>query len=164
MNPRTTSSLTPVQALELKVPPVAVFVICAAGMWIATHKVPAADFELPYAVFVAIALLFVGLGVAVSGLAGFRRQQTTVNPTKPEAASAIVSRGVFRITRNPMYLGLVTCLLAWGMYLQNAAALLWIAVFVAYMTRFQIKPEERALLQKFGSEYANYRSRVRRWL
>ena len=75
-----------------------------------------------------------------------------------------MSDGVYRYTRNPMYVGLACCVLAWGVYLQNFAALLGVVIFIAYMTHFQIKPEERALQEKFGDEYANFKSKVRRWL
>lgn len=72
--------------------------------------------------------------------------------------------GVYRATRNPMYVGLALLLLAWTVYLGAPLALLGVAAFVAYITRFQIVPEERVLAQKFGPEFGAYRSRVRRWL
>jgi protein-S-isoprenylcysteine O-methyltransferase Ste14 len=72
--------------------------------------------------------------------------------------------GVYRISRNPMYLGFLLALAGWAVYLSNAGAAVLVPAFVAYMTQFQIKPEERALLAKFDSEFAQYTSRVRRWL
>jgi protein-S-isoprenylcysteine O-methyltransferase Ste14 len=63
-----------------------------------------------------------------------------------------------------MYLGIAFVLLGWAIYLANLAALLLVPAFVAYMTRFQIKPEERALLEKFGSNFADYMAAVRRWI
>ena len=87
-----------------------------------------------------------------------------MNPTKPGATSSLVTGGVFRLTRNPMYLSLVLYLLAWAVYLSNWLALLLVPLFVLYLDRFQIKPEERALSALFGPEYASYQARVRRWL
>jgi protein-S-isoprenylcysteine O-methyltransferase Ste14 len=72
--------------------------------------------------------------------------------------------GVYRWTRNPMYLGMAVLLLAWGLWLANGAALAVISLFVAYLNRFQIAPEERALQARFGDEFTAYRARVRRWL
>lgn len=72
--------------------------------------------------------------------------------------------GPYRFTRNPMYLGMVLILLAWCLWLGNAAALLALAAFVGYITRFQIVPEERALAGRFGAAYEDYRRRVRRWV
>ena len=151
-------------ALELKIPPAVVFLVCAAGMWLLTRAFPGGEFELRYAGLLAIAIVGSGLVVAIAGVRAFRRHSTTVNPIRPGEASSIVTGSIYRYTRNPMYVGLAGCVLAWGVYLQNLAALLCIVIFIAYITQFQIKPEERALQEKFGDEYTSYKSRVRRWL
>ena len=151
-------------ALELKIPPAVVFLACAAGMWLLARAFPGGGFELWYAGFLAIAIAGLGLAVAFAGIVEFRRLSTTVNPLRPGEASSIVTGSIYRFTRNPMYVGLACCVLAWGVYLRNFAALLCIVIFVAYMTQFQIKPEERALQEKFGDEYTSFKSRVRRWL
>ena len=75
-----------------------------------------------------------------------------------------MSSGVYRISRNPMYLGFFLALAGWALYLSNAVAVLLLPVFLAYMTQYQIKPEERALLAKFGPEFAQYMASVRRWM
>ena len=152
------------RALELKIPPVAVLLISAVAMWLLSRVTPVLDFVLPYATGIALSIAVPGLVVAVEGVRAFRRRATTVNPTKPGEASSMVTEGVYRYTRNPMYLGLGCCTFAWGLYLQNFAAVMFVAVFVAYMTYFQIKPEERALLETFGAEYREFSSRVRRWI
>jgi len=115
---------------------------------------------------IAIALALVALGgaVAFAGVIAFREKRTTVNPLTPGASSLVVSSGVYRVSRNPMYLGFLLALAGWAVYLSNAGAAMLLPVFVAYMTQFQIKPEERALLAKFGPGFAQYLSRVRRWL
>ncbi len=87
-----------------------------------------------------------------------------MNPIKPGAASSLVSSGVYRFTRNPMYLGLSVTLLGWAMFLSNPLALLAVPLFVLYINRFQINPEERVLSSLFGAEYAAYKEKVRRWL
>jgi protein-S-isoprenylcysteine O-methyltransferase Ste14 len=152
------------QALELKVPPVAVVAIFAVLMWFASTVFAVASFPLPGASIVAFVIAFTGGGIAVAGVSAFRRQSTTVNPLKPETTESIVTTGIYRVTRNPMYLGLAIVLVGWSMYLANLATLLLVPVFVAYMTRFQIKPEEQALLAKFGSDFADYMAAVRRWI
>ncbi len=152
------------RALELKIPPVGLFLLAGAAMWFAARYVPAADFPLPgRLLFVAVLLVAAGF-VAIAGILAFRRQQTTVDPMRPDKASALVVAGIYRRTRNPMYLGLVLMLLAWSAYLTSIAALLLVPAFVAYMNRFQIRPEERTLLDKFGDAYAQYMREVRRWL
>ena len=151
-------------ALELKVPPPLVALVTGLLMWWAAKLVP--PLALPGVARIAVAVVFagVGVGLAMSGVLTFRRAKTTVNPTTPAAASALVRTGVFRFTRNPMYLGLLLCLVAWAIFLSSVLALLIAPLFVVYMNRFQIVPEERELARHFGAEFQAYRERVRRWL
>jgi protein-S-isoprenylcysteine O-methyltransferase Ste14 len=153
-----------VSFLELKVPPPALALLLALLMWLASTFVAPFDVPFRWRVGGALALALIGLGFSVTGVATFRRVRTTINPHKPTAASSLVSGGVYRITRNPMYLGLLLLLLAWAVFLSNPLAVFLVPVFVLYITRFQINPEERALSSLFGGEYAAYKARVRRWL
>lgn len=150
-------------ALELKVPPPLVALVTGLLMWLAAKLVP--PLALPGVARIAVAVVFagVGVGLAMSGVLTFRRAKTTVNPTTPAAASALVRTGVFRFTRNPMYLGLLLCLVAWAIFLSSVLALLSAPLFVVYMNRFQIAPEERALAALFGDNFAAYKRDVRRW-
>jgi len=125
---------------------------------------PSLGFELPYRVPIAVATGAIGILIDLAGLFQFLRAKTTINPLRPKNASALVTGGIYRWTRNPMYLGMATLLLAWGVWLANAGALAVISLFVAYLNRFQIAPEEGALQDRFGDEFAAYRARVRRWL
>ena len=102
--------------------------------------------------------------ISIAGMVAFRRAKTTVNPVKASLASSLVIRGVYRYTRNPMYVGLLLTLLAWAVFLANPLAVLWVVVYVLYITRFQIIPEERVLASLFGAEYEAYKGRVRRWI
>ena len=131
--------------LELKLPPLALFAACVAGVVLLAYAWPWAGFELPGRRMFGAAVGMVGLCIAVAGVVQFRRAGTTVNPLSPGNARSVVTTGVFGLTRNPMYFGMA-------------------AAFCAYLTRFQIVPEERALLELFGGPYARYCSRVRRWI
>ena len=113
---------------------------------------------------VAIAIALVGGAFSAAGVTAFRRASTTLNPTKPEAASSLVTGGIYRITRNPMYVGLLFVLIGWTVFLCAPWVLAGPLAFVAYMTHFQIAPEERVLASIFGEAYASYKARVRRWL
>lgn len=150
--------------LELLVPPPVVALIVAAAMWIAASHVPPLGVSASIRTIVAIGLLAAGVGFDIAGLVSFRRAGTTVNPMRPAATSALVSSGVYGVTRNPMYLGLLLILVAWAVYLSSFWLLLGPLAFVLYMNRFQIGPEERALSARFGDDYAAYRVKVRRWL
>ena len=150
--------------LELKIPPPAVALLFGFLMWLASSLV--APVEVPFGSRVAVALVLasVGLVFGISAMTSFWRAKTTMNPSKPAASASLVTSGPFRFTRNPMYLSLLLYLLGWAVYLSNVLALLFLPVFVLYINQFQIKPEERVLLSLFGTEFAAYRERVRRWL
>lgn len=153
-----------VQTLELKVPPPAVALLIAVAMWLAVSTSGALAFALPGRLAVAIALAVLGVAISAAGIASFRRARTTVNPTRPDAASSLVATGVYRFTRNPMYLGLFLVLVGWAAYLSDAVALAGPLLFALYINRFQIVPEERALTAKFGAAFDDYRRRTRRWI
>jgi protein-S-isoprenylcysteine O-methyltransferase Ste14 len=102
--------------------------------------------------------------LALLGVLAFRRADTTVDPRVPQQTSSLVIRGIYRFSRNPMYLEFLLLLIAVACYVINAAAFALLPLFVWYMNRFQIAPEERYLLQKFGADYRAYIKQVRRWL
>ena len=150
--------------LELKIPPVLIFFLTAALMWGVTRFSSELGIDKDIRIIVGAVLLSIGGFVAISGVIGFRRAKTTVDPTQPDKASSLVCNGIYRYTRNPMYTGLLFVLIAWGCFWDNIFSLLLVCVFPLYMTRFQIKPEERILESIFGQEYRHYSERVRRWL
>ena len=148
--------------LELKIPPAIVFLICALTMWGIARLLPFGT--LPHLPALAIAVAGIGVGVGLGALWSFRKARTTVNPLDPSQATHFVSEGVYQLSRNPMYVGLACCLLAWAIWLSYLLTWIGIPLFITYMTRFQIIPEERVLKLKFGKEYENYCLKVRRWL
>lgn len=133
-------------------------------MWALARRVPVADLALPAAGWLTGTLLLAAAGIGIAAVRHFAAEGTTVNPLRPEAASTLVAHGVFRFSRNPMYLALLLVLLAWGSWLGNGAAFVVPPLFVLAMNRLQIGPEERALEAMFGTEFEAYRRRVRRWL
>jgi protein-S-isoprenylcysteine O-methyltransferase Ste14 len=151
-------------SLELKVPPPLVALLFGLLMWLALRLVAPVDVDSRVRAVLAIAIACIAFAVGLMAIVSFRRARTTINPTKPGAASSLVTGGVFRLTRNPMYLSLLLYLLAWAVYLSSWLALLFLPAFVLFINRFQITPEERTLSALFGPEYAAYRARVRRWL
>ena len=150
--------------LENRIPPPIVAACAAALMLGMAWVAPALTFDLPARVPIAIVVAVAGGSLDLVALAHFLRARTTINPLKPASASALVMGGIYRVTRNPMYLGLATLLLAWAIYLSSLAALAVLPLFVLYINRFQIAPEERALQARFGAEFDVYRARVRRWI
>ena len=151
-------------ALDHKIPPPVILILCGALAWLLAHFTPGFGVDVPARLPMAAVLVLVGLALDFSGLLSFRKAKTTFNPLTPSRSKVIVQTGLYRFTRNPMYLGMVFELLGLCVFLANPLALVAIAVFVAYITRFQIIPEERLLLEKFGAPYALYTRTVRRWL
>ena len=149
--------------LELKIPPVVILLGMAAGMFVIARISPGLSFALPGGRPVAAGVAAIGAMVAILGVISFRRAGTTVNPLHPAAASQLVVSGIYRRTRNPMYLGMLLVLVGWGLFLAHAVALA-AAAFVPVMNRLQIIPEERILAGVFGAGFTDYRTKVRRWL
>ena len=150
--------------LELKVPPLVLGLLIAALMWLVTWALPTFGFTFPARILFSVIVAVAGVVMSGSGVVSFRRAKTTVNPMKPESSSSLVVSGIYRWTRNPMYLGFLLGLLGWAIFLSNALAFFFLPAFIVYMNRFQIEPEEKALTVLFAKQFAAYKSRVRRWL
>jgi protein-S-isoprenylcysteine O-methyltransferase Ste14 len=151
-------------SLELRIPPVVILLVMAVAMWLVARALPSWGVSVPARAWLAVALAVAGVAIALAGIREFRRARTTLHPQTPEQSSSVVRSGIYRYSRNPMYVGMLCVLVAWAAWLGNVASLLLAAAVVPYMNRFQIQPEERALLQKFGAEYAGYLRQTRRWL
>ncbi|MCG7534215.1 isoprenylcysteine carboxylmethyltransferase family protein [Pseudoalteromonas sp. OOF1S-7] len=112
----------------------------------------------------AVALSALGVAVAMAGVLAFRSHNTSVDPVHVNKASTLVTGGIYRFTRNPMYVGFLCLLVAQNWYLASPAGALVALSFIGYMTRFQIKPEERFLLKTYGQAYRDFLSTTRRWV
>ncbi|MBB4656706.1 protein-S-isoprenylcysteine O-methyltransferase Ste14 [Xanthomonas sp. F14] len=150
--------------LETKIPPPVVMVLLGLAALAVARLMPAFVFSLPLRTPVAVALTCVGVALNGPPKLAFKRAGTTVNPLRPALATQLITGGVYRYSRNPMYVGHAVILLGWTLYLHHAVALLAVPLFVLYVTRFQIKPEERQLAVRFPGAYAEFCARVRRWL
>lgn len=151
-------------SLELKVPPVLLIVLLGVTMSGAEQLFPEFQIMVPGAYFLALGFALGGASVALMGVVEFRKAQTTVDPRNPQKSANLVVAGIYRRSRNPMYLGFLLLLSAWAVYLANPLGFFALPFYVAYMNRFQIRPEERFMLQKFGEQYQAYMAQVRRWI
>lgn len=138
--------------------------LCAAIGYMVSRWQPGAALQLPVPELLAGLVMAFGVVLNLLPKLAFRRVGTTVNPLRPATSSVLVTHGVYRYTHNPMYLGQATILAGAMLYLQNLTALLAVPLFVLYIDRWQIMPEERALSARFPEAYAAFRHRVRRWL
>jgi protein-S-isoprenylcysteine O-methyltransferase Ste14 len=150
-------------SLDSKIPPPAVVSVMAVVMWLISRAVPQLHFDLPGHNWLGATVVLAGFVTGSSGVLSFRKAHTTTNPMKP-GASTLVTRGVYAMSRNPMYLGGLIMLLGWAIFLLNGLAFVFLPVYVLYINRFQIEPEERVLSSLFGETYVAYQARARRWL
>jgi len=157
------AGLPMMRALEHRVPPPIVALLLGAAMWAVARGTAALPVNPSLRYPVAGILFAFGIVIAGLGELAFHKAKTTSNPLRPQAASSLVTGGVYRFTRNPMYSGVAALLLGWASFLAAPWAFLGPIVFIAFITRFQIIPEERALQSRFGPDYAEYQQRVGRW-
>jgi protein-S-isoprenylcysteine O-methyltransferase Ste14 len=150
--------------LETKIPPPVYGLITALLIWWLASVFPSLKLLPAWFKQMGIALIVIGVCLDLMALRQFYKQKTTPNPLSPNKANTIVISGLYRFSRNPMYLGLLLSLTGWTMYLGNLASLACLPVFVWVLNNMQIKPEEHALEKKFGESYTRYLSEVRRWL
>ena len=150
--------------LELKIPPVLVAVICGLLIKLAGRYVPSPAVTFPGDRILMIAAGALGVLLILSGALSFTRSGTTTDPIRPGRASSLVTTGLYRFTRNPMYLGFLLGLTAYALKAGSLLSLVALPLFMGYMTRFQIIPEERALADLFGESFDSYLTQVRRWI
>lgn len=150
--------------MKLRIPPPILTLLAATAMWVLDRWLPLAHLiSSPWNRLGALPAA-IGLAIIVAALLRFRRAQTTVDPRNPAKATQIVTGGVFRLSRNPMYLGLLFLLVGWAIWLHSASPWLIPPLFVLLITRVQIIYEEKALEQLFGAKYVEYRQTVPRWI
>ena len=148
--------------LNTKIPPPVVAILFAVMIFYFSDNFAYVD--LPFKIYISLFFILLGFFITFSSARNFKKKETTVNPIKPEEASKLVTDGFFKITRNPMYLGMLLFLLGLSIYNGLIVGLIFLPLFVGYITFFQIIPEERAMIKIFGEDYKAYMKKVRRWI
>ena len=151
-------------SLELRVPPVLLTLVTMLLMWLVSFITPPVRMPGWFALTIVITCTTSALAIGLAGVAAFRQAGTTVNPLAPDKCSRLVDSGIFRFTRNPMYLALLLALTGWNFFLGNLLSLVLVFFWAFYIDRYQIRPEEEALETAFGEAFRQYRSKVRKWL
>jgi protein-S-isoprenylcysteine O-methyltransferase Ste14 len=144
-------------------PPIVTASFCAL-MWWLDQQTQTMRIQTSVNKPLALALLAIALGLMAATVFEFWKHRTTINPMKPSSTSRLVTTGILKFSRNPIYLGDVLLLVAWALWLHSVIALITLVPFVAYLTKFQIQPEEAALRAKFANQYIDYSALVRRWI
>ena len=150
--------------LDTRIPPPVVMLLMGALAWVGARYLPSLSFQLPFKGICASVFAVTGLFLNLYPKLAFDRAGTTINPLNPSSTTHLVTSGLYRYTRNPMYLGQSLILLGWTVFLHDFIGLLVVPAFVVYISYFQIRPEERQLSVRFPDEYAAFCRRSRRWL
>jgi protein-S-isoprenylcysteine O-methyltransferase Ste14 len=152
--------------MKAKIPPPLVLVACGILMWLTDKLLPRFSFVFPTRLLAFWIFLLMGVLLLASGASNFLRRNTTIHPDRKSLSKAttLVTTGIYRYSRNPIYLGMAIMLVAWVIFLQNWLSVLGVIIFVLFIDYYQIRPEEQALEKVFGEEYVRYKRRVRRWV
>ncbi len=152
------------KVLELKIPPPVYALTIGIIMWLLNQNLPLVHFiESPWNK-IGLAIIFIAVVLDSSSLFLFIKKRTTINPMRPNSTEGLVTAGLYKFTRNPMYVGLLVILFGYSIWLGSVTPFLVLPLFYWLITHMQIKPEERILQEKFGQEYLDYKNKVKRWL
>lgn len=152
------------KSLKLRIPPPLVMSIIAVIMFAIAYFLPVFHWLPPYQLSISIFTGSIGLIISSIGVLHFKSAHTTIDPRKPSTTSTLVTTGIYRYSRNPMYLGTLLLLVAWSFYLANILSFFFAFTFIPYINKYQIIPEERFLKEKFGHSFTTYQQQVRRWI
>ena len=152
--------------MQTRLPPPLIFALAALIVGLLWKFAPALQWDVPSALANILGSVFVigGLFYIIAALGLFKKKETTILPFTPEETTALVTDGVYSVTRNPMYLGMALVVMGLVIITRQPLGILALLAACAYLTVFQIKPEERALQRIFGQDYVDYKTRVRRWI
>lgn len=150
--------------MKLKIPPVLTTLIATLLMWWIAKLFAGTGLTFQVSIWLPIFCVALALAIGLLGVVQFSVHKTTVNPHKPEKSSSLVNDGIYKHTRNPMYLALLVLLIAIGFYLGSVPSFLVAPLFIWFMNKYQIEPEEQMLIQNFGTDYKKYQEEVRRWI
>ena len=109
-------------------------------------------------------MIISGLIIILSAITLFKKYQTNITPLNPSNATKLITDGIYKFSRNPMYLGLLLVLLGISTILNPIGGLFLIPLFILYLNFFQIIPEENAMVDLFKDEFLEYKKNVRRWI
>lgn len=149
------------KSLELKIPPLLLMVIFGIVSFFISKVDPFKFERLRYS---SILLTCTASLISLWSVVIFKNEKTTVDPMNPSKSNRLVVKGIYKYSRNPMYLSFYLWLLAWSIYLGSPMSIVFSLFFVLYLSIFQIQPEEKVLIEKFGKSYEDYTESVRRWI
>ena len=148
--------------METKIPPPIVTLVFALSIYLSRGIFKIV--EIKHSFYLGIFLLLLGFAILISAVRLFKKDNTTINPLSPEQATKLVTDGIFKYSRNPMYLGMALILCSIAVFFNLIGGIILVALFCFYITKFQIIPEERAMSNLFSQDFDKYKEATRRWI
>jgi len=146
----------------IKIPPPLIVLVLIVSIYFSSKKIDLIN--IPLQLEISIFILSAGILIFVNPVLQFIKSKTTVNPIQFEDVNKLVTSGIFKYSRNPMYLGMLMIVLSTSIFYLNIYSILTPLLFILWINKFQIKREEEFLIEKFGDEYLSYKKKTRRWI
>ena len=145
-----------------KIPPPLVVLILVISTFFSSKKIDI--IQIPFQNLISIFILSIGILILLNPVLKFKKSKTTINPIKFKKVNKLVTSGIYKYSRNPMYLGLLMIVVSSSIFYLNIYSILTPLFFYLWINRFQIKREEVFLTEKFGEDYLSYKKKTRRWI
>ena len=146
----------------IKIPPPLIVLVLIISIYFSSKKIDLIN--IPFQLEISFFILSLGILVFINPVLKFIKSKTTINPIQFEETNRLVTSGIFKYSRNPMYLGMLMIIISTSIFYLNIYSILTPFLFVFWINKFQIKREEIFLTEKFGKEYLSYKNKTRRWL
>ena len=146
----------------IKIPPPILALILVSSNYFLSKKID--PIHLPNQDLISIIILLIGLLILTNPIFKFIKSKTTIDPIKFKKVNKLIISGIYKYSRNPMYLGLLMIVISTSIFFLNIFSITTPLLFYCWINRFQIKREEIFLTEKFGEEYMSYKIKTRRWI
>ena len=146
----------------IKIPPPILVMILVSSNYFSSKKIDL--IHLPNQDLISIIILLIGILILINPIFKFIKSKTTIDPIKFKKVNKLIISGIYKYSRNPMYLGLLMIVISTSIFFLNILSITTPFLFYCWINRFQIKREEIFLTEKFGEEYMSYKIKTRRWI
>ena len=146
----------------LKIPPPLLVLILVIANYFSSKKIDL--IHLPNQDLISILILLIGILILINPIFKFIKSKTTIDPIKFKKVNKLITSGIYKYSRNPMYLGMALILLGLALMFNLIGGTLFTILFTIFITKFQIRPEEEVMEKLFGEDFLKYKKNVRMWL
>ena len=146
----------------IKIPPPLIVLTLIISIYFSSKRIDLIN--IPFQLEISFFILSLGILIFINPVLKFIKSKTTINPIQFDETNKLVTSGIFKYSRNPMYLGMLMIIISTSIFYLNIYSILTPFLFIFWINKFQIKREEAFLAEKFGKEYLSYKNKTRRWI